>query len=121
MAETIRELLDTGAGDNVAIAAPTSEPLSFDTLRAEVDHLAGQLAFAGIGTADRVGIVLPNGPEMAVTFLAVASCAASAPLNPGYREQEFRFYLGDIGARALITLDGDAEAARAAAVPIPSA
>ena len=117
MPETIRELLDAGAGDDVAITAPTREPLSFDGLRTEVDRLAGQLAAAGIGPTDRVGIVLPNGPEMAVTFLAVASCAASAPLNPGYREEEFRFYLGDIGARALITLDGDAAAARAAAGP----
>lgn len=117
MPETIRELLDAGAGDDVAITAPTREPLSFDGLRTEVDRLAGQLAVAGIGPTDRVGIVLPNGPEMAVTFLAVASCAASAPLNPGYREEEFRFYLGDIGARALITLAGDAPAARAAAGP----
>ena len=112
MPKTIRELLDTGAGGDVAITAPAREPLTFDGLRAEVDRLAGQLASAGIGTADRVAIVLPNGPEMAVTFLAVASCAASAPLNPGYREEEFRFYLGDLNARALITLDGDAEAAR---------
>ena len=117
MAETIRDLLDTGAGDDLAIAAPGSEPLSFDGLRAEVDRLAGQLAAAGINVTDRVAIVLPNGPEMAVTFLAVASCSASAPLNPGYREEEFRFYLNDVGAKALITLEGDAEAARAAAGP----
>jgi acyl-CoA synthetase (AMP-forming)/AMP-acid ligase II len=117
MPETIRELLDTGASDDVAISAPTGEPLTFNELRAEVDRLAGQLASAVIGTTDRVAIVLPNGPEMAITFLAVASCAASAPLNPGYREEEFRFYLGDLNARALITLDGDAEAARAATGP----
>lgn len=117
MVETIRELLDHGADDDAAIAAPERAPLSYAQLRAEVDRLAGQLAALDIGTSDRVAIVLPNGPEMAVTFLAVASCSTSAPLNPAYREEEFRFYLEDVGAKALITLDGDAEAARAAAGP----
>jgi acyl-CoA synthetase (AMP-forming)/AMP-acid ligase II len=117
MAETIRELLAAGADDDEAIAAPGRAPLTFADLRAEVGRLAGQLATAGVGANDRVAIVLPNGPEMAVAFLAVASCSTSAPLNPGYREEEFRFYLDDLDARALITLEGDADVARAAASP----
>jgi acyl-CoA synthetase (AMP-forming)/AMP-acid ligase II len=52
---------------------------------------------------------------MAVTFLAVARCATAAPLNPKYREEEFRFYLEDLGAKALITLPDEAQAAHAAA------
>mgnify|MGYP003347380203 CR=1 FL=1 len=36
----------------------------------------------GIGRNDRVGMVLPNGPEMAAAFLAVACGATTAPLNP---------------------------------------
>jgi acyl-CoA synthetase (AMP-forming)/AMP-acid ligase II len=55
-----------------------------------------------IGRADRVAVVVPNGPEMAAAFLAVASAAVCAPLNPGYGEEEFRFYLGDIEAKALM-------------------
>jgi acyl-CoA synthetase (AMP-forming)/AMP-acid ligase II len=46
--------------------------------------------------------VLDNGPEMAVAFLSVASLATAAPLNPGYRAEEFEFYLSDLGARMLI-------------------
>ncbi len=117
MPQTIRELLDVGAGDGVAIAAPMAESLTFERLRREVDLLAGQLAATGINTTDRVGIVLPNGPEMAIAFLAVASCAVAVPLNPAYREQEFRFYLGDSGARALITSADDGAVARTAAGP----
>jgi thioesterase domain-containing protein len=33
-------------------------------------------------------VVLPNGPEMAAAFAAIASCAACAPLNPNYTRFE---------------------------------
>lgn len=39
---------------------------------------------------------------MATAFLAVAACAAAAPLNPAYGEDEFDFYLPDLNAKALI-------------------
>ena len=55
---------------------------------------------------DRVALVLPNGPEMAVAFLAVSACATCAPLNPAYRQQEFEFYLEDLKPRALLIQDG---------------
>jgi len=51
-------------------------------------------------------MVLPNGPEMAVSFLAVAAGATCAPLNPAYRIEEFDFYLSDLDARALIIASG---------------
>jgi acyl-CoA synthetase (AMP-forming)/AMP-acid ligase II len=60
----------------------------------------------GIGRNDRVGLVLPNGPELAVAFLAVAAGAASAPLNPAYRAEEFDFYLSDLNAKALVVPAG---------------
>jgi acyl-CoA synthetase (AMP-forming)/AMP-acid ligase II len=47
----------------------------------------------GIGRGDRVAIVLPNCPEMACAFVAVASCCTAAPLNMAYRADEFAFYL----------------------------
>ncbi len=113
--ETVVELLEGGDRESVAIAAPGGLALTYDTLRGEVERLAGQLRASGIGQADRVAIVLPNGPEMAIAFLAVAACATAAPLNPGYREEEFRFYLDDLEAKALITLPDQAESAHAAA------
>jgi acyl-CoA synthetase (AMP-forming)/AMP-acid ligase II len=39
----------------------------------------------------------------------------TAPLNPSYKEDEFAFYLKDLGAKALVLLDGDDGPARAAA------
>ena len=105
------------AGDAGAPAIGTVDDraITFDTLRATIERMAGQLRTLGIHRGDRVAIVLPNGPEMAITFLAVSSCATAAPLNPKYREDEYRFYLEDLGAKALATFDGGADAAHAAA------
>ncbi len=114
-ARTVRELLNAGDDNAPAIHALDGVSLTFAELRDQIDRLAGQLNALGIGRGDRVGIVLPNGPEAAIAFLAVASCATAAPLNSAYREEEFRFYLDDLRAKALITLPDDAPAAHAAA------
>ena len=115
MTTTIPELLAAGEDDAPAILTPGGPALTFAELRRQVRGLAGQLAACGIGPGDRVGIVLPNGPAAAIAFLAVAGCATAAPLHPAYREEEFRFYLDDLGAKALITLPDGVPAAHAAA------
>jgi acyl-CoA synthetase (AMP-forming)/AMP-acid ligase II len=60
----------------------------------------------GLGRDSRVAIVLPNGPEMATAFLSFAGRVTTAPLNPGYRQAEFDFYLADLKAHALVTQAG---------------
>ncbi|MCZ6915150.1 MAG: acyl--CoA ligase [Gemmatimonadetes bacterium] len=112
---TISEILAVGAADAPAILAPQLDPLTYAELRSVTAELAGQLGSLGVSSSDRVAIVLPNGPAMALAFLAVARCATVAPLNPEYREEEFRFYLKDLGVKALITFPDDAGAAHAAA------
>jgi acyl-CoA synthetase (AMP-forming)/AMP-acid ligase II len=99
---TLLDLLQAGADDAIAIAAPGRAPLDYRGLRALVATTTASLNAAGIGRSDRVAIVLPNGPEMATCFLACASAVASAPLNPAYRVDEFEFYLVDLQAKALI-------------------
>lgn len=113
--DRIVHILAQGDAAAPAILSPGRTAMSYQDLRDTVGRLAGQLRSAGVGRNDRVAIVLPNGPEMAITFLAAASCATAAPLNPKYREDEFRFYLDDLGAKVLITRPGDADAAHAAA------
>ena len=45
------------------------------------------------GSRDRIAVVLPNGPEMALAFLATACTGTCAPLNPVYTADEYEFYL----------------------------
>jgi acyl-CoA synthetase (AMP-forming)/AMP-acid ligase II len=106
-ATTIRALLHQGAADAIAIGAPEREPLTYGGLLDLVEETGVSLNGFGIGRNDRVAIVLPNGPEMAAAFLAVGASATTAPLNPAYREDEFAFYLQDLGAKALIVTEND--------------
>ncbi len=85
-----------------AIGAPGRDTMTFGDLREQIDSTVATLNGMGVGRDDRVAIVLPNGPEMASAFIAVAAGATTAPLNPAYRAEEFRFYLEDLGARLLI-------------------
>ena len=90
------------------------ETIDHAALWQAVDRLAERLLAAALGPGDRIAIVLPNGPEMALVLLAAMSVGCAAPLNPKYREEEFRFYLDDLRAAALVT-DGGAPAAVSAA------
>ena len=118
----IHALLERGGREDIAIAAPEREPLTYGGLRDQVGRTGNALGRAGIGPGDRVAIVLPNGPEMATAFLATAAHATAAPLNPAYRVDEFAFYLEDLSARALILEAGAEtpaiEAAARVGVPI---
>jgi len=116
------DIIMQGAPDAPAIGAPERQPLTFRDLDDLATDTVGRLNALGIGRNDRVAIVLPNGPEMAVAFVAVGAGATTAPLNPGYRAEEFAFYLTDLNARALLLdQDGNAAAEQVAAdlgVPI---
>ncbi len=113
--QTVFEALMIGADEAPAIRAPGRETLTYAGLRDQVVATAAALNARGIGREDRIGIVLPNGPEMAVAFVSIAAGATTAPLNPNYRQQEFEFYLSDLNARALLVLEGDDSPAVAAA------
>jgi len=100
--ETIERLLANGAAQDPAIGAPGRSALSYAGLRGQVASTVEQLNALGVGRNDTVAIVLPNGPEMASAFVAIAAGATTAPLNPGYRADEFRFYLSDLAASLLV-------------------
>lgn len=113
-ANTVASLLSPDALGSALLSAE-GFALDHAALRHEVERLATQLRRAGLGPNDRIAIVLPNGPEMALVLLAAMSVGCAAPLNPKYREEEFRFYLDDLHASALLTREGGAPAALAAA------
>lgn len=98
--------------DAPAILAPGRAPLSYGRLYQQVDQMARTLRAMGIGRRDRVAVVLPNGPELAVAILTVETCAVCAPLNPSYGAEETEKYFADLQPRALLTQAGIDSAAR---------
>ena len=112
----IFDLLDNGSPSRVAVSVSGGGPsLTYEQLRGQVQALAGELRSLGLGRGDRIAMALPNGLELIASFLAASVVGTAAPLNPAYRVDEFKFYLEDTGARALILPPGGAEEARSAA------
>jgi len=119
--KTLLELIQPIPADTTAIILPESNVrISYGRLRDQVQALAEALTAAGVKRGDRVGIALPNGLPMVVSFFAAAMAGTAAPLNPGYKEDEFRFYLEDTDAKVLILPpEGLEEARKAAAGKVP--
>jgi acyl-CoA synthetase (AMP-forming)/AMP-acid ligase II/acetyltransferase-like isoleucine patch superfamily enzyme/acyl carrier protein len=108
--------------ESIAIIAPESPPLPYGRLFRQVRNIVESLRAFGLNRNDRVATVLPNGPEMAVSFIGIACGATCAPLNPSYRANEFEFYLSDVNAKALILraeMDSPArDVAKKLAIPV---
>ena len=121
-ASTLFDLLSGGPADKAAITLPEQNiRVTYGALRTQVEALAESLAAAGVNRGDRVGIALPNGLPMITSFLAASLAGTAAPLNPAYKEADFKFYLEDTAAKVLILPPDGAEDARRAAgdrVPI---
>lgn len=100
---------------DAAIMAPGRTALAYGELYRHVEHIVSTLNKLGIGRNDRVAIVLPNGPEMAVASLSIMCCATCAPLNPAYQVPEYEFYLDDLNAKAMLIHRDDNSPAREAA------
>jgi oxalate---CoA ligase len=111
---TLLDVLRHGAADDPAIIDPAGLRLTYGRLREQVSAAADGLAQLGVGRGDRVALVFPNSIEAIVLFLAASTVGTAAPLNASYKEEEFRFYLQDTGARALVVPPGQGEAARKA-------
>src|ERR671929_955275 len=115
---TLPELLRASAsGHDVAVIVPEVDArVTYESLCAQVGGVADALASAGIRRGERVAITLPNGLPAIVSFLGASTVGTAAPLNPGYRYEEFCFYLEDTAARLLLCpREGADEARRAAA------
>ena len=96
------DLVRRADGSRRSLSAPSGEPLCFAELRRQVDHSGTVLRASGIGKADTVAVILPNGPAMASAFLGVSSFSICAPLNPQYGVKELEFYLSDLNAAAVM-------------------
>ncbi len=110
----IRSLLENGQPNHVAVSR-LSVGITYQELVDQVDSLAASLTNIGLRRGDRIAMALPNGLEVIASFLAASTVGTAAPLNPSYTRDEFKFYLEDTGARALILPKDGAGEARTAA------
>src|SRR2546425_4078952 len=115
--QTLFDLLAVGDPSHPALMVPEGGPaVTYRSLRNQVKGMAATLHALGLGRGDRVAMALPNGIEVITAFFGITAAAATAaPLNPAYTAEEFRFYLEDIEAKALIVPPGAGEQARVAA------
>ena len=104
MNKTINEIVNKQNNDLKALGAPDRQWSTYGDLKKMTAFVSSRLRSYGISVADRVAIVLPNGPEMATAFITMAQSCTTAPLNPNYREEEYLFYLKDLNAKALVVL-----------------
>ncbi len=77
---------------------------------AELDALVNQFAHAlidlGVRKGDRVALMLPNIPQMVITYYGTLRTGAVAvPTNPLYQEHELEVQLNDSGTETIVAVD----------------
>jgi oxalate---CoA ligase len=116
MTATLKTLFSPSYAAQHSVFIPDGPEVTYAELQQQIDAVAATLRASGVQPGDPIGIVLGNNLEFLVTFLATTwARAIAAPLNPGYKVEEFRFYLEDAGAKAVIVPPGEHPAREAAA------
>ena len=125
---TIGGLIALAAADNPdksVLLASGRTALSYGTLYQQVLETVDKLNSLGFGRHDRVALMIPNGPELAVALLAVASGTVTAVLDSAETKPELEALFKRLGIQVLIYLpsaDGESAAvlsiAHAYGIPI---
>lgn len=91
--------------DNTAIIFQNHE-LTYGELKERVDRIATALHELGIKKGSRVAIMLPNCPQLVISYYAIMRLGAIAVMvNPMYTERELAYILKDSGVATLIYYD----------------
>lgn len=80
--------------------------LGYRELKAQVNKLAVALMDMGIQKGDRVGLMLPNCPQIIIAYYAVLRIGAIVVnVNPLYTERELEHQLNDSGTETIFCID----------------
>ena len=115
MVQIVYDVTTTGRKDAPAIGAPGRPWLDYGSLKKLVDATLAALNGVGIGREDRVALVVPNGPEMAAAFIAVASGCSAAPLDPDAPAEALKRQLDELKPKAVVVQKGFESPVRAVA------
>jgi long-chain acyl-CoA synthetase len=100
----VTSMLDAAADSGRGGLVHGADRLSWAEVRDRADRLAEGLASTGLGPDDPVALVLPNVPDFALAFFAVARLGGVVvPLNPQFKEAELDFHFREAGVRAVVT------------------
>ncbi|HLW71445.1 MAG TPA: acyl--CoA ligase [Candidatus Binataceae bacterium] len=106
--KTMNDLLATADPARVAlIGVEPDRSLTYRQLSRQIDRLAEALAASGLEPGARAAIVLPNGPEFIVVFLAVLRARLTAAPYNGAQAAELATLWEDAGIRAVIAMTDD--------------
>ncbi|MCA1830254.1 MAG: long-chain fatty acid--CoA ligase, partial [Actinobacteria bacterium] len=104
----VTALLDDSAArfpDRVAVEFHGNR-LTYKQLAREIDKCASVLRDLGVGKGTRVGTLMPNVPQMVITFFATLRLGGIIVCNnPLYTEPELEHQLNDAGIEVLVVLD----------------
>ena len=107
--------VDRSRDASIALLAPGRRSLRYSELAHQILAIGACLAGEGVHAEDRVAVALPNGPELGVAILGVASYATCVPMDFKRAERELRDSLISVRANRLIVPAAGADAHRRAA------
>ncbi len=97
-----------------------SRDLTYGELAESVRRSAAAIRAAGVVEEQRVLVLLPDLPELAIAFLgAIWAGAVPVLVNPSLRPADYAFFLADTRARLVITTEVLAAALRAEHAGLP--
>lgn len=77
--------------------------LEYEDIVVTIEEFGKQLSSIDMENNKICALVLPNGVDMAISFLALANYVTVSPLNPNYTKDEFLFFLKDLDCAFIIT------------------
>lgn len=107
--QTLTHLFRSRSSNDDALIIPVEQELrlSHSKLHHVIGQLQVELAELGIQQGSAVSIALPNSVELITIFLASTwQRGIAAPLNPGYKQGEFEFYIDDLGSALVVIPKG---------------
>lgn len=80
--------------------------MTYSRLKQEAEIMAANLRKQGLEPGERVAMMLPNTPQMIITYWAILKAGGVVTMtNPLYMETEIVHQLNDSGAKMMITVD----------------
>ena len=76
--------------------------ITYEALAKNIEMIGTQLSSVDMKNNKICALVLPNGIDMAMSFLALANFVTVSPLNPNYTKEEFLFFLQDLDCEFII-------------------